>query len=186
MALPTVGAEGCWIEAEDKLARAIADCPRTWNFLGVPDAAGATSGNMWIHYMDPPRDGEEYSEQEWKNRHPGIVIGSAGNEAGVVQLFRRSVPKDFGVFGEIIVSFYAFPDTAHENIPDQDRVFLNDVWKILEELTDRTDREGFVWLRTIEVMEFGREKPEGDVELGKILALHASCSWGDTEGGDEG
>ena len=181
MALPSIAARGCWAEAEDKIARAIANCPETWDFLGVEDEAAAIAGNMFLHAFDPPEDGESYRGDEWQRMIPAIIIATPGDEGGAFRYFRRSSPNDFGAQGIVELRFYQWPK-VDEEVTNQERLFINSVGVLLEQLTDRGDESGYLFFREADLQQFAREPPEDHQELGHFFGAIFTVPWGDTEG----
>lgn len=187
MALPTLQAAHCWTQAERILANAIADCPGTLEYLcaGSVDEA---KDRMHIDVLPPPEDGEEYQvridantgKSEWTRLYPFILLGTPGDEVGAARLFRRSVPRDFGVAGIIQVVFAALPDLTIA-LPDQQLAFKDDVFRILEELTDRGDAAGFLHFEEIVVQGFYRERPDHSENIGEVQRAEVFVSWGDPE-----
>lgn len=188
MALPTKLAKFCWAQAEQILANAIADCPGTLEFLCVGTIEAAKQGNMHIDVLPPPEDGESYrvvvdgntGESEWSQLYPFILLGTPGDEVGAASLFRRSSPNDFGVRGVVQVVFAALPDVTLP-LPDQQRVFKDQVFRILEELTDRGDMSGFLHFDEIILQGFFRERPDHSEDVGEVQRAECFVSWGDTE-----
>lgn len=187
MALPTKQASYCWAKAEQILAEAIADCPGTLEFLcaGTVDHA---KDKMHIDVLPPPADREEYStrvdantgESEWSALHPYILLGTPGDEVGAAHLFRRSSPNDFGVRGIIQVVFATLPDLTLP-LPDQQLVFKDQTFRILEELTDRGDLAGFLHFDEIVLQGFYRERPDHSEDVGEVQYANTYIPWGDTE-----
>ena len=186
MALPTEVATGFWATAEQTLANAIADCPATWTFLSVSNATGARAGNMFIDVLERPTDAEGYSvkvdsvsgESEWSGLHPYILLGTPGDEAGAVHLFRRSSPDDFGCRGLVQVVFAALPD-LRQTTANQQRIFKDQIANILKDLTDRGDIAGFLHFSEIEVQGYYRERPDMSEDVGEVQYVVCFIPWGD-------
>lgn len=175
--LPTAPGTNCWTQAEDLIADQLAELGAVQTFLGAADKPAVLAGNMFIDSIG--RAPEEYTDAQWFDLFPNVLIGSPGEDGNVFTLTNRSTGPDFGATGVLEVHF-ATQLVPTGNEADQEREFKNHIGNILVELTDAP-----LDVPELKVMAYGRNPVDEHERMGVILSAVVMIKWGTITTGDD-
>ena len=196
MALSSITPTNCWTKVERKVADTLLTCASLLPFLGVANATEAEAGNMWFDAVDPPSNGEDYSDTEWAALFPNVIIGTPGDDASGLELQNVASGPTYVKAGTVELVFAArltdpfsgswmrtwldvklpgtLPGTEEPTLSDQERIFKNAIGDILEEMQTKEILE----TAEIAVQEYGRNADNDHHEMGIIQSCRVYLSWG--------
>jgi len=174
--LPAEAGTNCWTMAEDLLANELSKLSTLQAFLGVADDEAARNGNMFIDSIG--RAPEEYSDAEWFALFPNVLIGSPGEDDGVLTLTNRSTGPDFGATGIVEIVFSRQLTAGAES--DQEREFKNKVGDILQQFTDSP-----LDVPEFKVVAYGRNPVDEHERMGVIQSAMVYVKWGTVSTGED-
>ena len=197
MPLSLIPPTNCWTQFETSLAETLVACSSLLSFLGVADAAAARAGNMW--YDSIGSADEEYSDTDWMQLFPQVIIGTPGGENAGFEIEgvatntsnkRGVVEVRFAAPVEVTASTWAtswikrmvdlqwpantFTSLALPTEADVERTFKNAIGDILVEAENLNRLSATSWT----VQDYGRMPVDDRIGIGDLHTCDVYVPWG--------
>lgn len=169
---------------ESEVIDLIADCP-TWQRIAVgrygPYEAAAAKTKIYTDaFPDPPADAGTYTEAEWQDSLRPLALVYTAPEGGYrserIGLGETGSYKDSGM---VVVQIESSVPEADKELPVKvGRDFRNDIGRLIHEIQDRANSNGYPFVHNIRLPALSRGAETEESTVGDYYMAVITLEWG--------